>query len=44
MTLEKPYLRQIGLFEGGKFAKSTVFRSFAVVLKEPHPLGIAVNS
>jgi hypothetical protein len=38
MTLEKLYLRQIGLFEVGKFAKKPYFRGFAVVPKEPHPL------
>jgi hypothetical protein len=37
MTLEKLYLRQIGLFEVGKFAKKPYFRGFAVVPKEPHP-------
>jgi len=37
MLLEKPYLQQINLGEDSKFGKSLIFRSFAVVLKEPHP-------
>jgi hypothetical protein len=44
MTLEKLYLRQIGLFEVGKFAKKPYFRGFAVVPKEPHPNLFWLNS
>jgi hypothetical protein len=36
MLPEKPYLRQIGLLEVGKFAKKPYFCSFTVVPKEPH--------
>jgi len=43
MTLEKLYLRQIGLFEVGKFAKKPYFRGFAVVPKEPHPFAFVTS-
>jgi len=36
MPLEKPYLQQINLDGDGKFAKSLIFCSFAVVQKELH--------
>ena len=40
MPLEKPYLQQINLDGDGKFAKSLIFCSFAVVQKELHPFPI----
>ena len=43
MPLEKPYLQQINLDGDGKFAKSLIFCSFAVVQKELHPKFMAPN-